>query len=519
MKTLLVIFLFVLVSPETPAQPFDPTRLSPAVQPLFQRIDLTVDPRLDSYTGEVAIDLTTTSPADSIRLHGEGFQVTRADDVDDYVRAQMQKKKIPGLSLAVVREGRVVKAQGYGLASLELQVPATAHTVYEIGSISKQFTATVVMMLVEEGNVKLGDSIAHYLSGLPAAWKGVTIRHLLTHTSGIPDFEAVIGYDSYRNIYTNESLLGTVRDSAMDFPPGEKWNYSNTGYFLLGMLLEKVIGNPYPRIIQERIFKPLGMSESRDSEPGELIPNRAAGYAIEGKAYRNRDPMQPTACKGAGTLVSTVTDMAVWDSALYTDRLLKMSSLDTMWTPVRLNDGKTFPYGFGWFLEPWQGHKDLNHSGGTAGFTTDISRFTDDHLSVIILTNCYARSIGRMGNTIAGLYVSALAPPVYKSIPDNEPTVTAFFRRVSETRMHADSLWDASWFTPEFWTSLKPGLSQIREYATLQGPVISVALIERTNDGDSRRYRYRVVYKEISRLVLMILNRDGKISEMRGEEE
>lgn len=444
----------------------------------------------------------------------------RADGIDDLVKAEMQKRQIPGLSLAVIKDGEVVKAQGYGFANLEHQVAATAHTVYEIGSISKQFTAVTIMMLVEEGKVGLNDTISAYLNGLPSAWNHVTIKHLLTHTSGIPDFEEVIGYGSYRNVFTDEALIKTVSALPMDFSPGEKWSYSNTGYVLLGMLLEKVTGKPYPEVIQERIFQPLGMLESRDSDPVVIIPHRAAGYALERKSLENRDAMQPSACKGAGTLVSTVLDMAKWDAALYAEKLVKSSSWEQIWMPVKLNDGTTFPYGFGWLLMPWQGHKLLMHSGGTAGFTTQFSRFTDDHITVVVLTNLYALNrLGKLANTIAGFFVPALSPPVYAAVPDSEPSFTGVVRRLYETRLEADAKWDSTLFTPEFWSALKPGLSGNLEYFRDLGPVISVVLVERRSEGENRLCRYRISYKAVSRLVLVTRNKDGRISAFQAEEE
>jgi CubicO group peptidase (beta-lactamase class C family) len=444
----------------------------------------------------------------------------RADDVDDYVRSRMQKLKIPGLSLAVVRDGKIVKAEGYGMANLELQVPATPHSVYEIGSLSKQFTATVVMMLVEEGKLTLEGTISSFLPGLPPGWREVTLRQLLTHTSGIPDFETVIGYDSYRNIYTDESLLKTVRDSAMDFPPGERWSYSNTGYLMLAMLLEKVLGRPYPDIIRERIFQPLGMAESRDTDPRTVIPHRAAGYALTGKIFGNRDPMQPSACKGAGTLVSTVLDLARWDSVLSTDRLLRKSSREAMTTPVLLKDGTTYPYGFGWFLQPLrQGHRTISHTGMTAGFTTLLYRYVDDHLSVIILANRYEARIGAMALSVAGFYVPALAPPVYAAIPDSEDAVTALARALYGARARADSLWQESWFAPEFWKEVKPYLKVFRDDESPSGALVSMTLVERIVEGGLRSYRYRVVYEKTSLLGRFTLNTEEKIVDLGEAEE
>jgi CubicO group peptidase (beta-lactamase class C family) len=444
---------------------------------------------------------------------------SRADEIDDYLRTVLHKRLIPGLTIAVINHGKVVKAEGYGFTNLELQVPATVNTVYEIGSVSKQFTATVIMLFVEEGRIKLEDSIAQYLPALPPAWNRVTIRELLTHTSGIPDFEAVIGYESYRNVFSDETLLHTVAEKPMDFPPGEKWHYSNTGYFLLGMLIEKLAGKPYIQVVEERIFKPLGMLESRESDPAAIIPNRASGYALEGRTLQNRDPMQPSAGKGAGTLVSTISDLTIWDSLLSTERLLKRSSLEAMWTRGRLTNGDSTEYGFGWFIGSWQGHPTLFHSGGTAGFSCDYYRFVDDSLTIIVLTNQYAAATEKIAKTVAGFYVPALAPPVYHPIQDLEPAFTDLVKGLYVTRTDAPAQWDSLLFTQDYWASLKPRLNQSLAYFRALGPVISISLVERANEDENRLYRYRITYADVTRLMLVIRDKTGKISSLQGEEE
>ena len=316
-------------------------------------------------------------------------QRARADAIDDYVQAQMQRQHVPGVALGVVLKGKFVKEKGYGLADVERNVPVTTDTVFEIGSITKQFTATAIMLLVDGGKISLDDKISRYRDGLPEAWRAVTIRQLLSHTSGIPDYEAIMGYGSYRNIMTADQVIALAASKPMDFAPGTQWHYSNTGYFLLTLALEKITNHPYFQFVQAHILTPLGMTHTRSSEPRDIIPLRAAGYAFENGRLENRDPIQPTATGGAAMLVSTLGDMAKWGAEILTPTLLHEKDYDLMWADTPLADGTPSGYGFGWFVAPKHGHRALEHSGGTTGFTCDMLCLLDDRLVVIVLTNGY----------------------------------------------------------------------------------------------------------------------------------
>jgi CubicO group peptidase (beta-lactamase class C family) len=274
----------------------------------------------------------------------------QADAVDDYVRSQMRTRHIPGVSLAIVRDGKIIKAQGYGVANLELNVPATNTTVYEIGSNTKQFTAAAIMMLVEEGKVQLEDKIAKYFPDAPETWNRITIRHLLTHTSGIQNHVAVPGYlNIFKTSITSETtpareeLLRMFFKLPLEFQPGETWAYDNTGYYLLGIVIEKASGKTYWQFLEERIFKPLGMAATRNTEPTPLVPNRASGYKWVKDHFENRPILAPFVAFSAGSILSTVEDMAKWDAALYTEKLLKRSSLDQIWTAATTKTERNHP--------------------------------------------------------------------------------------------------------------------------------------------------------------------------------
>jgi CubicO group peptidase (beta-lactamase class C family) len=336
----------------------------------------------------------------------QGF--SQADKVDEYVRSEMAKRKIPGLSLAVVRNGEVIKAGGYGLANVELNCPATTETIYQSGSVGKQFTATLVMMLVEEGKIGLDDPISRFFQDAPATWKGITVRHLLTHTSGISD--KLYDQIDLRRDYTEDELYHKITSLPLDFVPGEKWNYSNPGYLMLGILIRKVTGEFYGDLLQKRIFNPLGMATARIISEADIVMNRAAGYRLVKGELKNQEWVAPmTNISADGSLYLTVLDMAKWDAALYTEKLLKKASLDEMWTSVRLNDGKTEKYGFGWRLDEIRGHRIIKHSGSWQGFNTHISRYVGDRLTVIVLANLDGARPAEIVKGVAGLYIPDLA--------------------------------------------------------------------------------------------------------------
>ena len=347
----------------------------------------------------------------------------QSNGLDEYIEAEMLKQHIPGLSLGVVQGGKVVKIKAYGLANIELNVHATPNTVYQLQSITKSFVACGIMLLVEDGKIGLDDKITNYLSGLPQAWSGVTVRHLLAHTSGIPNFigdqgsgTAIIAFSQKAS--SSEEIIGWAAGRPLKFAPGEGWSYSSTGYHLLGMIIEKVSGKPWGQFLHERIFGPLGMTRTRVYSALDIIPDRASGYNHFGDVPVNGVWMTPAIMESAaGGLVSTVEDMARWEIGLEAGTIVKPSTLAQMEVPIKLkndsivqmNDGTRF--GLGWHLHTYQGHRVAGHSGDhLTGFTADFSRFIDDKLAVIVLTNLMPLDIGSITRTVAGFYVPALVP-------------------------------------------------------------------------------------------------------------
>lgn len=371
----------------------------------------------------------------------------QSDKIDEYVTAEMRKQNIPGLSLAVVRNGEIIKAKGYGLANVELNVAATPETIYQSGSIGKQFTATLVMMLVEAGTMSLDDRIGKYIEDASPLWKDITVRHLLTHTSGLSN--KLYDHIDMRRDYTEDELVQQIAALPLDFEPGEKWSYSNPGYVLLGILIHKATGRFYGDLLREKIFGPLGMTTARVLSEADIVPNRAAGYRLVEGAWKNQQWVSPSLNTTAdGALYLTVLDLARWDAALYSDKLLKRASLDLMWTPAKLNSGKTKGYGFGWELDEIRGHRIIEHGGGWQGFTAYISRYVDDKLTIIVLTNLAGVYPQKIVNGIAGLYNAELAPIERTAIRLDPKIIDAYIGdyelasgRVVKILREGDTLW------------------------------------------------------------------------------
>ncbi|MGA9505035.1 MAG: serine hydrolase domain-containing protein [Terriglobales bacterium] len=338
-----------------------------------------------------------------------GFAADQPDAVDAYVHSEMARQRIPGLALLVSRSGQVIRAQGYGLANVELHVPVQPVTIFQSGSVGKQFTATAVMMLVEEGKIGLEDSLTKYFPDAPATWKQVTIRELLSHTAGFTDYPKDF---NMRKDYTEADLLKLVEKIPLAYPPGTSWSYSNLGFLTLGLVIHKVTGKFYGDFLQERIFGPLGMDNTRIISEADIVPNRAAGYRLVKGELKNQEWVSPTVNTTAdGSLYFSILDLAQWDAALYTEKLLKRSSLDQMWTVARLRNGQpnSGHYGFGWFIETKQGHHVVEHAGSWQGFETQISRYVDDRLTVVVLTNLADAKPENFADKVAEMYLSGKA--------------------------------------------------------------------------------------------------------------
>ncbi len=331
--------------------------------------------------------------------------VARADRVDDYVRSEMDQRRIPGVALVIVKDGKPIRTAAYGLANLEHNVAVKPETVFEIGSITKQFTAAGILLLAQEGKLSVDDKIGTRLANIPDAWTNVTIRHLLTHTSGIKSYTGLNGFELTKHL-TQSQFIRAIGRQPMEFAPGQSWKYCNTGFSLLGYIIENVSGENYWDFLSERIFQPLDMNATTNRLPGLVIPNRASGYEQSHHVHINRD-YDLTEVFSAGAIASTVGDLAKWNASLDGETILTAPSKEQMWTPAKLDDGKPTKYGFGWYVDTVEGHKNIGHGGSTSGFSATIQRFPDDKLAIIILTNTDESVATPMAKKIATFFFAS----------------------------------------------------------------------------------------------------------------
>ncbi|NHZ90980.1 serine hydrolase [Massilia sp. CCM 8733] len=434
-----------------------------------------------------------------------GAAAVHADPLDDAIIAEMKRGHVPGLGIAVVKNGKIVKEMGYGEADVESGVRVTRQTVFQSGSVGKTFTAALVMLLAEDGKLSLDDPIARHLSNTPKTWEKITIRHLLTHTSGLGDPYAKL---DMRKDYTDEELIALEATIPVLSEPGEKWSYSNMGYHLLGFICNKAGGKFYGDQLRERIFAPLGMGTRIISE-SDIIPHRARGYERVDGVLKNQAWVAPRLNTTAdGSLYLTARDLALWDLALYDNKILNARVREASWTPVTLNDGKTAPYGYGWQVDSRNGHRVIRHGGSWQGFKADLARFVDDKLTVVVLANSAAARPVKFVDIIAAHYQPALKRKVAAAIVDTEPVMTervrAAMRLLHSGDMPAVTVKARAGFTPAF---LKNIASESRQW----GPVQSVDLLAREMDGEQRRYRYRFNYVDYAVLVNVVLDKDGDI--------
>ena len=306
-------------------------------------------------------------------------------EVDRLMRREMKSRHIPGAVVAVVHRGKVVKRTAYGLANVELGARCRIDNVFEIGSVTKQFTATLVMMLVEDGRVKLDQSVKDLLPAAPDLWKGITVRHLLGHTSGLRNINDLKGFE-LREKLDGKSFVDRLKSEPLEFEPGEKYAYRNTGYALAGYIVERVCGKPYWEVLRDRIFLPLKMASSGDRAPEKILRGRSAGYEWEAGKLVNRGG-DLTDIFAAGAIASTVGDLIKWNAAIDSCKLLKKQSIEAMHVRGTLSDGKKTNYGLGWGVGEYRGVRLISHGGSTAGFSASISKFVDQDVTVIVLTN------------------------------------------------------------------------------------------------------------------------------------
>lgn len=321
--------------------------------------------------------------------------------VDEYMKAVVRAEHFSG-SILVAKDGRPLVSKGYGMANYELGVPNTPKTVFRLASLTKAFTAAAIMQLHEKGKLSIDDGVCKYLENCPPAWQPVTIKHLLTHTSGIPNYTNFPGYEKTAGLFaTDEEIVGRFRNKPLEFLPGEQYKYSNSGYHLLGMIIAKASGKSYADYLQQNIFTRLGMKNTGLDVNRKILKNRAAGYAVEDDSLVNADFLHTAHVSAEGGLYSTTEDMFAWDRALYTERILSRKTLDEMFTPFKGG------YGYGWSVGRSFGRRAVGHSGRVFGFSTHIKRFPADQVTVIVLSNNQMADAERVAADLAAIVFGA----------------------------------------------------------------------------------------------------------------
>ncbi len=450
------------------------------------------------------------------------------DEVDDFVRATMEKHNIPGIAIAVVRDGEPARVQGYGLANVELEVPVTPETIFQTASVGKQFTAAGILLLAEEGKLKLDDPLALHFPNAPATWHRITIRHLLTHTSGISDSSDDL-YDELRD-YTEEEHLEISWKLPLEFAPGSQWSYCNTGYIILGILTSKLTDMHWSEFLKQRIFEPAGMTTARVISESDIVKNRADGYErTEEGELRNQEWVPPSDNTLAdGSLYVTARDMVAWDAALRERRLLSEASYDAWWTPVSLGDGITFPYGFGWSLSEQRGRRLIEHGGSWQGFRAAIARYVEDKLTVVVLANAAGTPTEAIAHEIAGMVDNDLRLPDPKTPGvDPDPQRTARLEGLLEAWAEWRTTPDmgrglaatASGSVRESFNRRRTGqlLGKKKSFSWLEDDDLGSSSMERLGETVTRIAHYVFVTEDARRVYRFYLTADGKVADFGSE--
>ena len=440
-----------------------------------------------------------------------------ADQVDNYVRTVMAERQIPGAAVAVIDKGKVVKIQGYGVASLEHNVPVTLDTVFEIGSVSKQMTASGIMLLVEDGKVALDEKISAYLPNTPETWKDITVRHLLTHTSGIKSYSSLEGFELLKRL-TADEFIKQLAPHPLEYTPGERNIYSNSGFNLLAYIIEARSGKPYLEFMRERLFRPLGMTKTTDRDPEYIVQNRASGYEWRGDRHAGRN-WDLTDLMGAGSIVSTIGDMVKWNAGLSGSTFLKPASKAEIWKQFVFLDGKPSVYGFGWRISDLRKHRLIGHTGQTAGFTAANFRYPDRDLTVVVLTNTgETGNAGLMAARIAKFYIPSLSLRVLRSQP--EPVAGMGEKLLAVLRARTAGDLSSAPLTPQLLRSLSTerAMTGYRRIAALGTPV-NATFVESDKAGPRPSYRYRIEAGKRLFLWRLAVDDEGKLTELSLEEE
>jgi D-alanyl-D-alanine carboxypeptidase len=473
-------------------------------------------------------------------LHSQKIKTPTAaikQEIDRYLKEEMKAEQIPGLAYAVVSNGKIIDSGGYGYANVELKAPVTPHSLFNIGSIGKTFTATAIMLLQKDGKLSINDPVNKYLDSLPDSWKNITIKHLLSHTSGIKDYAfdfpgySFIPKDRRQDI-SESKFIRMATDLPLNFQPGERWAYSNSNFVLLGFIIHKLAGKPIGDFMKERIFDPAGMKETRYTDVHEIIPNRAGGYLLDednnNKLINGEYVSNFFSKMGDMGILTTATDLARWSIAQDEAKILDSQTLEQMWAPSKLATSVEATglvggnYGLGWGVSNHRGYKEIGHGGSFInGYTSALSCYPEKNFAVIVLTNLNPTNVSWIGFHIAGYFYPELRGPDHLQPEKNADTsftknVRAFLKSLGTGNF------DRSTVTESFIQRINPVTKII--FGGPGNPEIHYVHVDQVSSKKLQRYGetvnnikyYQVKFGNETHYLAIYLTGENKIADIRG---
>ena len=433
--------------------------------------------------------------------------------IDDYAMAQLSRQQIPGMSIVVTRNGKPVLQKGYGVASLAQGTPATADTVYRIGSLTKQFTASAIMLLVQDGRLKLDQPVREILPSAPASWQSITVRHLLTHTSGLSRDVSPELLDKIdpTHLPSMDQLVAMAGEAPLTYATGSAHQYSNLGYHLLGFVIEKVSGQHYAQFLRQRVFDPLGMTSADVIHTARPLPAMASGYTRgqDGVKPASTRMLMPGLVEAEGGLQMSANDLAKWDAALNSGRILSQASLAQMWAPARLNDGTSIDYGLGWGLGSINGSTFVHHNGLIEGFTSEVARHAREGISIIVLVNSDVAMTGRVVSRIRAVIEPRLD---WTIAADPRPQTGTLLRTMVEQSARGVLQADDR-FSPQFKAFLTPEVLQsFTDYLQPWAPIEQFGYIDQVSINGVQVSRYLVRSKYDQAILGVALDPQGRVA-------
>ena len=440
----------------------------------------------------------------------------QGDEIDEFIQKEMARTGIPGAVVGVVRHRQVQKVGCYGFANLELRVPVSADSLFQAASIGKQFTAAAVLQLADKGLIGMEDSIRKYFPSSPTFWEKITIQHLLTHTSGLTNYDEGDPKLDYKREYSDTDFVNRIVANTPRFSPGHNWSYSNSGYLLLGQIISRITGKYFGDYFRSNLWRPAGMETVCTTDGRSLISNRSGGYQVVGGKTKHADWLSP--CFGRladGAQYWSVIDAIRWDEFLQSDPVMSSLTRRRMWTPIRFSDGNSTNfelggagYGFAWFIDREAGHQVFYHTGAFAGFVAYIARYPADGLTIVFCANLADAPIVAIGR---GLARRALSFVHQESIADPNPALTLEIRKVLLSIRTAEI--PIRMFGDAFPKERIAGLNRsLKRRLSRLGDLGDLELLESLSHCSVYRARYRLRYSTATLRLEVVCDENSRLS-------